>query len=137
MLFRSGIPDAPETPYRITSNSIEKNDPSGKIIEFPLSITKILGKRIPTAGGFYLRILPLSMVQKTIEQYEKNNMPTVFYIHSWELTPELMPRISLPIKQRFVTYHNLDKAFPRMDKLIKKYEFTSFEKYLDENKFRV
>ena len=132
-----GIPDAPETPYRITSNSIEKNDPSGKIIEFPLSITKILGKRIPTAGGFYLRILPLSMVQKTIEQYEKNNMPTVFYIHSWELTPELMPRISLPIKQRFVTYHNLDKAFPRMDKLIKKYEFTSFEKYLDENKFRV
>ena len=68
-----GISDAQETPYRITSRSIEKNDPSGKIIEFPISITKILSKKIPTAGGFYLRVLPMRMIQNTIEQYEKNN----------------------------------------------------------------
>lgn len=132
-----GIQDAQETPYRITSRSIEKNDPTGKIIEFPISITRFLGKKIPTAGGFYLRILPLKIVQNTIELYEKNNMPTVFYIHSWELTADLMPKVSLPVKESFVTYHNLGKAFPRTDKLVQKYQFTSFEKYLSENKLRV
>lgn len=131
-----GIPDAQETPYRITSSSLEKNDPAGKIIEFPLSVTRFLGKKIPAAGGFYLRTLPLKIIQNTIERYEKNNAPACFYIHSWELTSDLMPRVNLPMKESFVTYHNLEKAFSRMDKLIQKYRFTSFEKYLSENQLK-
>jgi len=131
-----GIPDAQETPYMITSGSIEKNDPNGKIIEFPLSVVRFLGKKIPSGGGFYLRTLPLKIIQNTIERYEKNNTPACFYIHSWELTPDLMPRVNLPMKESFVTYHNLEKAFSRMDKLIQKYRFTSFEKYLSENQLK-
>jgi len=131
-----GISGAQENPYRITSNSIEKNDPDGKMIEFPLSVTNFFGKKIPTAGGFYLRLLPLKIIQNTIDRHEKNNLPVVFYIHSWELTPDLMPKVNLPIKAKFITYHNLGKAFPRMDKLLKKYEFTSFERYLSEGRLK-
>ena len=41
-----------------------------------------------------------------------------------------MPKIELSKKDSFITYHNLDKAFDRMEKLLEKFEFTSFKKYL-------
>jgi len=125
-----GNPNADTKPYKITSRSIEKNDPEGKILEFPLLITKILGKKIPAGGGFYLRTLPMKIIENAIKNYEKNNIPATFYIHSWELTPEYMPKISMSKKDSFVTYHNLDKAYTRMEKLLKKFTFTSFEDYI-------
>jgi hypothetical protein len=60
-------------------------------------------------------------------------MPGCFYIHSWELTPEFMPKLDLPFKDKFVTYHNLGKAYSRMDKLLKSFKFTSFSRYITEN----
>ena len=41
-------------------------------------------------------------------------------------------KIDLPIKEKFITYHNIHKSLPKMDELIKKFEFTSFERYLKE-----
>ena len=127
-----GSPNAEQKPYKITSNSIEKNDSSGKLIEFPLLVTTFLGKKIPAAGGFYLRTLPAKVIKNAFKNYENKNMPGCFYIHSWELTPEFMPKLDLPFKDKFVTYHNLGKAYSRMDKLLKNFKFTSFERYLSE-----
>jgi len=125
-----GIPSADLKPYKISSKSINKNDPNGKIVEFPLLTTKLLGWRIPAAGGFFLRTLPLRFIENAINNYAKAEIDSVFYIHSWELTPEFMPRLPLPFYSKFVTYHNIEKAFPKMNKLIQKFEFTSFEQYL-------
>lgn len=125
-----GVPSADLRPYKISQKSIHKNDPNGKIIEFPLLTTKFLGWRIPAAGGFFLRTLPLRFIENAIKKYSKDQIASVFYIHSWELTPEFMPRLSLPVFSKFVTYYNIERALPKMDKLIKKFEFTSFEKYI-------
>jgi polysaccharide deacetylase family protein (PEP-CTERM system associated) len=130
-----GMENAQTTPYKISSRSPEKNDPSGKIIEFPLLTTKFFSKHIPAAGGFYLRILPLKTIISAIKTANKNNNPATLYIHSWELVPELMPRISLPFVDNFITYHNLQKAPEKMSKIIKEFEFTSFERYISQDKF--
>ena len=53
-----------------------------------------------------------------ITNYEKKEIPATFYIHSWELTPELMPRIKLSKKDNFITYHNIEKAYEWADLLI-------------------
>ena len=127
-----GIPDAEIKPYRISSNSIEKNDPNGKLIEFPLLVTKFLGKKLPAAGGFYLRTLPERVIKNAIYNYDKQNIPATFYIHSWELTPEFFPKIKLPRKENFVTFHNIEKAFQKMSKIINEFEFTSFSKFLSK-----
>jgi len=127
-----GLPNAERKPYKITSKDIEKNDPSGKITEFPLLVTTFLGKKIPAAGGFYLRTLPTKVIENALKNYQNKNMPGCFYIHSWELTPEFMPKLDLPFKDKFTTYHNLGKAYSRMANLIKKFKFTSHEKYLSE-----
>ena len=127
-----GIPNAETRPYRISSNSLEKNNPNGKLLEFPLLVTKFLGKKIPAAGGFYLRTLPMRVIKNAIRQYEKQGIPASFYIHSWELTPEHMPKIELPFKENFATYHNINKAYNRMDELLKQFEFTSFSNYISQ-----
>jgi len=125
-----GIPNAEKKPYKISSKFLEGNSDDGKIIEFPLLVTKFLGKKIPAAGGFYLRTLPLRIIENAIKSYEKENLPGVFYIHSWELTPEFMPKIKLSKKDHFITFHNIDKAYSKMEDLLEKFQFTSFEKFI-------
>ena len=126
-----GIPEAQKNPYKITSRSLETNSDSGKIIEFPLMVTKLLGKSIPVGGGFYLRSLPFKIIKNSFHNYEKQEIPGVFYVHSWELTPEFMPKIKLPKQESFITYHNLEKVFSRMENLLDKFQFTSFSNFIE------
>ena len=132
-----GLPNAQSKPYRISSNSLEKDTVDGKLIEFPLLVTKFLGKKIPAAGGFYLRSLPMRVIKNAIKNYEKQRIPASFYIHSWELTPEFMPKIKLPYKDNFITFHNIGKAYGKMENLLEKFQFTSFENFFQNkpNKF--
>ncbi len=125
-----GIPNAEKKPYKISSKFLEGNSNDGKIIEFPMMVTKFLGKKIPAAGGFYLRTLPSRVIENAIKSYEEENLPGVFYIHSWELTPEFMPKMKLSRKDHFVTFHNIDKAYSKMEDLLEKFQFTSFEKFI-------
>ncbi|WP_428324979.1 polysaccharide deacetylase family protein [Nitrosopumilus sp.] len=130
--YMYGNPNALKTPYKISSSSLGSNNLEAKITEFPLMVTKFLGKTIPAGGGFYLRTLPLSVTKKALRDYEKQKNPGVFYIHSWELTPEFMPKIKLSTKNNFITYHNLEKTIVRMDELLSNFSFTSFERYIQE-----
>ncbi len=125
-----GMPFAEKFPYRITNSNLGKNNPNGTLIEFPLMVTKFLGKTIPAAGGFYLRTLPLKTIKNAIKSYEQKEIPASLYIHSWELTPEYIPRIKLPIKNHFISYHKIGKTFSKMNELLKEFEFTTFESYL-------
>jgi len=125
-----GISGAETRPYRISSSSLGKNDPSGKILEFPLLTTRIFGRQIPAAGGFYLRTLPMGIITNAIKNYQRAGIPATFYIHSWELTPELMPKIPMSFKDSFITFHNIGKAFSNMEKLLQNFTFTSFDRYI-------
>jgi hypothetical protein len=63
----------------------------------------------------------------------KKNIPATFFIHSWELTPKFMRKINMSFSDKFITYHNIGKALSKMDVLIKKFKFTSFERFISEN----
>jgi len=125
-----GLSNALTKPYRISSSSIENDDPDSDMLEFPLLVTKFLGKKIPAGGGFYLRTLPMRIIKNAIRKYEDLNIPATFYIHSWELTPEFFPKIPMNKKDEFVTYHNIEKAYQKMDEILENFQFTSFSKYL-------
>jgi peptidoglycan-N-acetylglucosamine deacetylase len=120
-------------PFRISNSSLTRNDPNGELLEFPLMIGKFFGKTMPVSGGFYLRFLPLKTSFSAISNYEKQNIPATIYVHSWELTPEYMPKIQLPIKEKFITFHNIEKTYSRLNDILNKFEFTSFENYLKNN----
>jgi polysaccharide deacetylase family protein (PEP-CTERM system associated) len=127
-----GLPNAQESPYKISSKNIEQYNSDGIVTEFPLLVTKFLGKKIPAGGGFYLRTLPTKIVKNAIKNYQKQEIPATFYIHSWELTPEYMPKIQLPVKENFVTYHNINKVYTRMSELLQQFQFTSFSNFISK-----
>ncbi len=128
-----GMPNAETKPYKITSENLEKNSHDGKLIEFPLLTKKILKYTVPMAGGFFIRLLPLRWIEKAIMNNENKNIPSTFYIHSWELTPEYMKKVSLSKIDNFITYHNLEKTSAKLEKLLKKFKFTSFDRYISKN----
>ena len=115
---------------RVSYTSSSKNDPNGTLVEFPLMVTRFLGKTIPAAGGFYLRALPLKIIKNALKSYEQKEIPASLYIHSWELTPEYIPKIKLPIKNHFITFYNIEKTFSKMNDILRDYEFTTFQSYL-------
>ena len=128
-----GVPNAELNPYPISSKNIKTRNNSSTFLEFPLLTTKFFGKSFPVAGGFYLRLLPIFLIEKEIKSRNLNNLPATMFIHSWELTPEFMPKIDLPFTDKFITYYNLEKAFSKMEKLLKKFQFTSFERFSSKN----
>ena len=130
-----GLPNAEIKPFKISGDSLEQNNPHAKIVEFPLLVSSFFGKKIPASGGFYLRTLPMMMIKKAIQNYESKQIPGTFYVHSWELTPEYMPKISLPFKENFITYHNLQKTYQKLDFLLSNFKFTSFQNYLSTTSF--
>ncbi len=127
-----GHPNAETKPYRITSDSIEKNNPNGKLMEFPIMVSNILGKKTPSGGGFFLRTLPKKIIHNTIKKYEKQDIPSTFYIHSWELTPEYIPKIELPFKENFITFHNIEKTYKKLENILNEFNFTSFENFFQK-----
>ena len=78
----------------------------------------------------------MRVIKNAIKKYEELNIPATFYIHSWELTPEFFPKIPMSKKDEFVTYHNIEKAYPKMDEILENFQFTSFSKYLQNESQR-
>lgn len=129
-----GVSGAPITPYRPSSKSITEQDECRRLIEFPALVYTILGLRIPAAGGFYLRLLPLAYFEKAIKKMNKRGFPAVIAIHLWELDDNT-PRLRLnPIKS-FVTYYNLSATKKKIKNLLFRYKFISFKNYIDKYGF--
>jgi polysaccharide deacetylase family protein (PEP-CTERM system associated) len=123
---RYGIPDTPEFPYQLTT-------PGGRsLVEFPLSTAKLLGYRLPIAGGGYFRLYPYALTRAGLRQINnKSNKPFIFYLHPWEIDTE-QPRIQASWLSRFRHYNNLDKCESRLRKLMSDFQFTTTWDVLQE-----
>ena len=124
-----GVPNAPLHIYRPSKADITKEDPSGNIIEFPMTVLK-MGMNIPIAGGFYLRVLPIWFLKHGIREVNKDR-PAIIYIHPWE-TYSRTPRLKIPMFSRFVAYYGINSALMKLKGLLKEFEFESIRNVLDK-----
>lgn len=122
-----GVPNASIRIYRPSKEDITKEDPDGKIIEFPMTVLK-LGINIPIAGGFYLRVLPLWFLKYGIRNVNKDR-PAIIYIHPWE-TYSQTPRLKIPLFSRFVVYNGINTALKKLEDLVREFEFSSISDVL-------
>jgi len=121
---RYGIPGSPEHPYRLDS-------PNGQsLTEFPLSTAKILGYRLPVAGGGYFRLYPYSISKLGLSQINREGHPFIFYMHPWEIDPA-QPKVEANWASRFRHYNNLDKFEGRLSRLIDDFSFSTVKNVLD------
>ncbi|MDH5570123.1 MAG: DUF3473 domain-containing protein [Gammaproteobacteria bacterium] len=115
---RYGIPDAQEMPYVI-------NNSNGQgLIEFPLSVYKIINYNLPVSGGGYFRLYPYFFTKYALASINECDKPFVFYLHPWEVDPG-QPRIATNLISRFRHYNNLDRCEERLNKLLNDFNFTT------------
>ncbi len=114
---RYGIPDAERAPHRMAT-------PNGKsIVEWPLATARILGFRLPVAGGGYFRLLPYWLSRWGLASINRRELrPFVFYLHPWEIDPA-QPRVSASWSSRFRHYTNLGKCEERLRRLLAEFRF--------------
>lgn len=115
-----GVANAPDTPYRLSSADVSRPDPAGRLIEFPMSVCRIGGVRIPVSGGAYLRLLPMPVLEACLRRIERER-PFVLYVHPWEVYPKT-PKVSLPLRDSLVTYHNRDGVLKKLERLITRFD---------------
>ena len=114
---RYGIPNAERAPHRMAT-------PTGKsIVEWPLATARILGFRLPVAGGGYFRLLPYWLSRWGLASINRRELrPFVFYLHPWEIDPA-QPRVSASWLSRFRHYTNLGKCEERLRRLLGEFRF--------------
>jgi len=123
-----GVPNAPLQPYRPSMEDLALKDPDGGIIEFPVSVFR-LGKRLPVAGGFYLRVLPLRFLRFAIARINETR-PAIIYIHPWETYPQTLRLSDVPLSSRFITYYGINSALRKFEGLLEKFEFKPLREFL-------
>lgn len=123
-----GIPDAERFPHKIQTSA-------GALLEFPLTTLPFrIGwkqMRLPIAGGGYLRLLPVKIIQHGIAAInEREGQPAVLYFHPWEIDPD-QPRIKAGFRSRFRHYLNLHKTEGKISCLFEHVAFSPMKTVLD------
>lgn len=125
---RYGIAGASPGPYTIDAA------PGRSLRELPLATALVAGRRIPAAGGGYLRLLPYSVIDSAVRQAAAAARPAVLYVHPYEFDPQPLGFDRLPsLRARaFVAAQNAfrRRAGPRLERLLGSYEFGPLEALL-------
>ena len=104
--------------------------PSGaRMVEFPVSTVRGLGRNLPMGGGGYFRLLPGVVTRAAVRSIERAGGAASLYLHPWELDPE-QPRVPAPAFKRFRHYLNLDRTLPRLRALLETFRFTTLREVL-------
>lgn len=98
--------------------------PDARFIEFPVSTITLLGCNLPFCGGGYFRLFPYWYARWGLNKINKRfKKPAIFYIHPWELDPEI-PKIDAPSPfSKFRTYVNLERTAMRFKRLLTEFGF--------------
>lgn len=124
-----GVKGAPLGIYRPSGDDLARHDPRGVLVEFPVAVGSLAGLRIPVAGGFYLRVLPLWLLTAVLDRIARAR-PISIYIHPWECAKDL-PRVALPWTAALITYFQLDTVGRKLEALLSRYEFLTMRAILE------
>jgi polysaccharide deacetylase family protein (PEP-CTERM system associated) len=96
--------------------------PNG-LIEFPLSIIELLGRRIPFGGGGYFRLYPLLLTRIFVSKLNKRGHPAMFYIHPYEAGPVIPLVPGLSPYRKFRHYYNCKNGTRRLKHMLQSFKF--------------
>lgn len=117
---RYGIPDFVTEPVTITT-------PSGPVDEYPMTIARFVGRRVPVSGGGYFRHLPQWMLWRSWHELTRAGRSSVFYLHPWELDPD-QPRLQVGLFRRWRHYSGQTRARTELAPWLDAFAWTSFER---------
>jgi polysaccharide deacetylase family protein (PEP-CTERM system associated) len=109
-----GMPDAPRFAYQARP----------KLLEIPITTTRLLGRNLPAGGGGYFRLAPYGVSRWAVGRVNRvDRRPAIFYMHPWEIDPG-QPRIpGTSLKTRFRHYVNLERTESRLSRLLRDFRW--------------
>ncbi len=107
--------------YKI-SNFFYELPVSNLRIGFPFSSNSFV---LPWGGGGYFRLFPFTVFKAGLQYILNKEKAYLFYIHPWEVDPG-QPRVNASSFFEFRHYINLNKTYPRLIMLIKKFNTCSY-----------
>lgn len=118
MRNHGGWPGALPTPHVVSTSA-------GDVVEFPISLSRTLGRDMNFFGGGYLRFFPAGLILRKARQLLAEEREVVFYLHPREIDPE-HPRLPMSARRRYMSYVNLHTTEPKMRRLFRELSFTTF-----------
>jgi len=101
---------------------VRRLEGGGALVEMPPTSAPWLGRRIPAAGGAYLRLFPVRLVRRGLRAAHRAGHPGVLYLHPWELDPG-QPRFEVGRLTAWRHYGNLGRTEGRLRRLLDEFEF--------------
>lgn len=91
-----------------------------RIVEYPISTVRVADRNWPCGGGGFFRLLPYPVSRWAIDRVNsREDIPTIFYFHPWEIDPGQPREPGLPFKSRLRHYLNLNRMEKRLCRLMK------------------
>jgi polysaccharide deacetylase family protein (PEP-CTERM system associated) len=116
-----GMPEGRRDPHRAGNDT--------GIIELPITVADLLGKRMCFFGGGYLRLFPYWLIRKMARQVLAEGRPVVFYIHPREVDPA-HPRLPMSRTRTFKSYVNLEGTEVKLRRVLHDFPVTTFQNAL-------
>jgi polysaccharide deacetylase family protein (PEP-CTERM system associated) len=120
-----GVKGAPLGPYCPDPSAPfeARSTGTGQLIELPLAVLHSWF-RVPVAGGFYARLLPIWLLKRGIRTLNAHGLPATLYFHPWEFNPAVTTK-DVPAHKRFVSFHGIHGTKAKLEALLDSFEFTA------------
>ena len=111
-----GMPDAPRFAFH--------PNPSGKLLELPVTTVRMFGRNLPSGGGGYFRLWPYAVSRWFLQRVNMvDRQPVIFYFHPWEIDPDQPRQQAINFKTRFRHYLNLSRMEKRLAALTRHFHW--------------
>ena len=120
---RYGVPDAPRTPWTVDCGA------GRRLTELPPLTLRTAGQNVPVAGGGYMRLFPVRLVEHAVRRMNAEGAPAVIYLHPWDVDPE-QPCLPGRAGNRFRHYVNLGRMAAKLRRLCTSFEFGTMADHL-------
>ena len=114
-----GVPDAPLEPFR---------PDNADILEIPVSVVEVAGRRLPAGGGGFFRLYPYAFSRWAIRRVNHAGRRLVFYFHPWEIDPDQPRMVGASRRSRLRHYLNLKRMRPRLARLLRDFRWDRMDR---------
>jgi polysaccharide deacetylase family protein (PEP-CTERM system associated) len=130
--YDSSVFPAPREHGGLDTRNYSPHLTAERLMEFPITVTNVIGRPCCFFGGGYLRLFPYPVVRRMCRKVLAENRPVVFYVHPREIDPN-HPRLRLNPKRAFKSYINLATTEPKLRKILDEFEVTTFAGFIAAN----
>ncbi|HEY1089540.1 MAG TPA: XrtA system polysaccharide deacetylase [Burkholderiaceae bacterium] len=109
-----GMPEAPRFAHPVREG----------LLEVPPTTLRLMGRNLPSSGGGWFRLLPYALSRWMVARVNADEQQSaIFYFHPWEIDAAQPIVAGIDAKTRFRHYVNLERMQPRIERLLRDFEW--------------